>query len=748
MLNKRSLVPFVTLALALPVLTSCGDSDPDDDPNDAPVTFEEPLVASSAIEGLGILHSRPEQEVFYEDGVFAENHPIALIVQMAWDADGFDHPIFVGLVNRDRTAACILGSRNVAYGGPGTVEEDEEARRFVIQTYVPDHCGPDDLGEGPYDVWVGANRYVAANPAIGENDDEAPNDSAFAFLSEGNVVIFGEDGATDLTGAGRGDSCGKLVAGVGAFERTTDRCGDAISVIDSPGSNILIDKMVLDSSVAVLTTSEVGGNVICVQDKGRALIEGRLDLALYGQLPSSFELDDVDNDLASPVRIVQRLCPDDSGDPGDTRCDRNEAQWINMLVNPQAQSERAGWNDGTVQDRFPGAPMGPPPVGPDELEAGGFDNLVDDMAYLDIRQVPQQLLLPKRACDEVRNALSADRTGFVLESCVVADGDVAEQDAAFGGGQDNCIRQTLEVAEQQINTDVDPDGPPPPPPGPRPGSPIANGDGHSGGWLSVFNSSSSFSKSYGDDDWTELEFGAGYTVAGGTDGAYAGAYFAAELDGEFSFDLAGLEIYADAHDSSNADGSEAVFEATVLGVSEGVGAATESAFELRVSAFGTSYEKCVDEKIGWWVISITVEGCASFTADVGGTLIGEFYLTNGSGNLEAVVGVVDVGPLVEAFMDGSVQVGDGCCSISLSGELDPLASLSIGNDYYLIGEVATNGSLVGITISTALVDMNLELIDGKVKLKVKFLGTTKSTKLINKDGWTWDASLLSFSITF
>ncbi len=99
-------------------------------------------------------------------------------------------------------------------------------------------------------------------------------------------------------------------------------------------------------------------------------------------------------------------------------------------------------------------------------------------------------------------------------------------------------------------------------------------------------------------------------------------------------------------------------------------------------------------------------------------------------------------------MDGSVQVGDGCCSVKLSGELEPLAYLSIGNDFYLIGEVEQDGDLVGLTFVADLVDMLLELVDGKVKLKVKFLGTTKSTKLINKDGWDWSSTLLGFSTSF
>ena len=710
-----------------------------------PATFEEPAVQSADIEGLAVLHSRPEQEGFYEEGEFAMHHPIAFIVQLAWDKDGYTHPLYVGLVNESRTRACLVGSRTVMYGGPASVQEDVESRTFVIQTHVPEHCGPDALGAGPYDVWVGANRYVAANPDVSESDDEAENGRDLALLAEGNVIIFGSE-VTDLSGDNRGAACGKLVPGKDAFERTETACGEEVRVVPSPGSNLLIDKMTMESSVALLTTTEtLDGHVVCVQDKGRPLISGVVDVGLYGERPSAFEQDTVENDLKGPAQIVQRLCPDDSGTEGNTRCDRKEAPWIPLLVNPQAPSERVAWDDTAIDARFPGAPPPPPPVDADALEAGAFDNQIDDMSYLDLRGLPQELVLPREACRPTLDALQAGKDGFVLETCVIAEGDVESQDKAFGGDRDNCIRQTIEMAENLINLEVDPAGPPPPPrtpPGPTP-----NSDSHSGGWLAVFNSRSSFTKSYGDSDWAELVFEAGYTVAGGTDGAYAGAYVTAELDGEYSFDLASLEIYADAHDSSNADGSEAVFEATSFGVSEGVGSSTDSAFSLRVSAWGVQYEKCVDEKFGWWVISIKVEGCASFTADVGGTLVGEFYLTNDNGNIEAAVGIVDVGPLVEAYMDGEVSVGDGCCKISISGELDPLASLSIGNDFYLIGEVSQSNALESLTFTAALGDLNLELIDGYIKLKVKFLGTSKSTKLINKDGWSWNSTLYNWSIS-
>lgn len=748
---------------------ACGDSDSDDardagssgdgdgdsagdgdgmnaDPSSVqPATFEEPLVESADIAGLAVLHSRPEQEAFYEAGEFAMHHPIAFIVQMAWDPEGYSHPLYVGLVNAARTRACLVGSRTVTYGGPAATEEDLEGRTFVIQTHVPEHCGPDALGAGPYDVWVGANRYVAANPDLTEDDDKAAGGKDLALLEQGNVVIFGAD-VTDLSGQDRGQACGRLVPGKGAFERTDEDCAVDVEVVASPGSNLLIDNMTLESSVALLTTTTtLDGHVICVQDKGQPLISGVVDLGLYGELPSGFGEDTVANDLQGPVQVVQRLCADDSGSARDTRCDRGDAPWIPLLVNPKAQSERAAWDEAAIGARFPGAPPPPPPVGADALEAGEFDDQVDDMSYLELRGVPQELMLPREACRPTLDALQDGKDGFVLETCVMAKGDAAAQDKAFGGERDNCIRQTLEMTENLINLEVDAAAPPPPPR--MPPGPMPNSDSHSGGWLSVFNTKGSYGVSYGDSDWAKLVFATGYTVAGGTDGAYAGAYASAELSGEFDFDIVGLEIYADAHDSSNADGSEAIFEATRFGVSEGVGSSTDSAFSLRVSAWGASYEKCVDEKFGWWVVSIKIEGCASFTADVGGTLVGEFYLSNDKGNLEAVVGIVDVGPLIEAYMDGEVKVGDGCCSISVSGELDPLAYLSIGNDFYLIGEVASDGDLESLTFTADLVDMGLELVDGYIKLKVKFLGTSKSTKLINKDGWTWNSTLLSRSIS-
>ncbi|MCB9763888.1 MAG: hypothetical protein H6739_29225 [Alphaproteobacteria bacterium] len=718
------------IAAALLAAGCADDPEPCADTGDsAPVvgddglTFTARYVYSAAIEGVSLTHGRPEFESDYTPGVFAVNHPLRVTVRMAWDEDGFTHPLYVGLVNGDGSRACVITTETISYGGDGGDPEDVDARTFVIDTHLPARCADEAMtSAGPLSLWVGANTYVDLNPALEDGEALVVGENDQAFLEEGNVYIFNDPGV-DLSGDGRMDACERLSwdNSTRSFTGTGDACVFLVETEDNPGENIQLGGVELESAVGIVslaTTPE--GERVCHQTKGDPLLRADLDVTLYGRAPDV----DSENDLEAPVRLVHRICEaDEDGDVRETSCDRQQGAWIDLMSNPEGDApheplsaeDRAALEEAFGEDFHPDER---PEVTRGALEAGPQFDTIDSLRFLESGEAQAELMLPFNAC-EGRFSLDDPSSSWVLESCAIPEG----QDSAYSGSDDNCVRQLVELVTEDAEAEL-------------PDYRIAT--------ELVAWSNNAWGSSYGDSDFMKFHALASESNEVWTLPQVRGTnQFFAWASGDAGMDIIGA---TESHDLSINHGSTfnlnfALFGSSVVSKSVDVSAYeyTYPLVTLGVTEACSGFEAVI-------FIAIDVDGCVNGSW---GPYIGAEYDTNGTDGYDLSATFGEFGAQVNIGADGSLGVGiPNVLTAEVGGDLDPLA---YGQVEVYSGNLGANiySNYMTLNYYSQYGDFSYNLVDGSVYLRGCIGTLCDRVTFVNKGGLngSWTASTTTYPTT-
>lgn len=698
---------FISL---IPFALACKDGDKSAADDSAPVagpsTFTEDYVESGLIEALDVRHGAEEFESYY-DGSFPILQPIVVEVRYGYDATGFAHPLYWGVVNADHTRACNLGVSAVEYGGPDVDPDDAEARSFVLTGVVDERCR-EDLGEdGPFHVWVGANRLIEPNGDVSEDEIEV-GVNHLAFLESGNVQIFDEDG-TDLSGLARNAGCQRLAYDEASDswveQEGTEGCATSLDLVESAGPNLLMHDLRPLSSLGLLETeTDDAGETTCVQQKGSPLLQVNTEVGLYGAEPEE-DADGLEvNALSAPLTLSFRLCL--GADLDDVPCD-TDGGWISLLANPLADNPREAGDADTLaelEEQFGDIDDGATDdVG---LEEGGFNIEISDLAYLDQRPVAAALYLPADACTADLLAELATAGPGVLEACVVPPDDALDQ--AYGRSEDDCRRVEVDVGSL------------PPPPA-----------------TTVVSVDKSFSESFGTSAVTlALDGGFDMTVASDPE-VLATATFNSDLAGLSLLD-GDLDLYTTpeeglvGYDLALELFSESVFSS-----------GTEDADDMGVTLSQplSGYEGCVDTDVSFWIFDLDLEYCYNDTLSLTTTLVAGYSNATSPYKWKVYVGLEDTG--VDATTELSVDYTNpaGIGSISVTFDADPFLDVTVYNDAYLIFYTGTREYKVATNFN--VLQLGYEALDVYLKLKGCFAGYCDSTKVFDCSGFSDEYTVYS-----
>ncbi|MCB9758211.1 MAG: hypothetical protein H6739_00085, partial [Alphaproteobacteria bacterium] len=490
---------------------------------------------------------------------------------------------------------------------------------------------------------------------------------------------------------------------------------------ENPGDNIQLGAVDLESSVGVVqlaTTPE--GDTVCHQTKGAPMLLADLDVVLYGQQSDV----DSENDLEAPIRMRHRICPADAdGDVRETGCDRQEDAWVNLLANPQGEAphealspeDRAAFEQAFGEDFHPSER---PEVARGELEAGAQDDSIDSLRYLETGEVQQELILPFDACED-RFDVADPSSSWVIESCAMVEG----QDSAYSGGDDNCVRQLVELVAEDVDV-------------PLPTYRSANTlvDYSHDVWLT----------SYGDTDFmkfnalaeTRNEIWTAPIVRGSN-------LFYANVTG-----AAGMSIIStyENHYLSLDYGSSIDFSLSLFGSSVVSESADISSYEYTYTLTTLPVtEACTSFQESFFVI-VSIDGCVS---GEWGPYVGVEYDTTGADGYDISATFGEFGAQVNIGADGSLGVGiPNVLTAEVGGDLDPLA---YGQVEVYSGNLGANiySNYMTLNYYSQYGDFSYNLVDGSVYLRGCIGTLCDRVTFVNKGGLngSWTASTTTYPTT-